>query len=118
MRRDSFRDRPYPGPLSLAIPANERRSEPLIESLTKGLLVTTLTPRVPPGADTFVAEVRGHWIEKGERGRPILPILIQIEGYGGLGRIMARGADAEPGPPGLPTAVPSLLFDSARFVSF
>lgn len=118
MRRDSFRDRPYPGPLSLLIPSDEKEAAPLIESISKGLLVTALSPRVAPGADTFVAEVRGHWIEKGKPGHPILPTLIEVDGCGGLERVMARGRDSEPGPPGLPTLTPSLLIDFAKLVPF
>lgn len=118
MRRDSFRDRPYPGPMALRIPPDGSNPRSLIESVSEGLFVTGITPRVAPGSETFLAEVRGLWIEQGKPKYLVPPTLIEIEGCGGLGRVMARGGDPEPGPPGLLTVAPSLLFESAKLASF
>jgi hypothetical protein len=116
MRRDSFRDRPTPGALGLTIPAEEGRTGPLSRDLARGVLVTSLTPRLAPGGEIYLAEVRGQWIERGAPVRAIPPTLMKIDRCGGLGRVEARGADAAPGPPGLPAIAPSLLFEMAEFV--
>lgn len=115
MRRDSFRDTPFPGPLSLAIPPDGSVGSP-VDDLVKGLYVTALTPRNAPGSDAFLAEVRGQWIEKGRPRHPVGVTLMTLETHGGLGRVIGRGAAARTGPPGVPTLTPCLLFDRAALV--
>lgn len=115
MRRDSFRDAPSPGPLSLAVRAAAITPSAL-DQLNRGLHVTSLTPRAAPGSDTFLAEVRGQWIEQGRPPRAIGATLLKLDEQGGLGRVVAWGADHEAGPPGVPVRAPSLLFDRAVLI--
>jgi hypothetical protein len=75
-----------------------------------------LAPRGAPGSDTFLAEVRGWWIEPGRPPRAVGATLLKLEEQGGLGRVVAWGADDEEGPPGVQGRAPSLLFDRAELI--
>jgi predicted Zn-dependent protease len=113
MRRDSYRDEPAPGPMHLCVRAGGRGRDPMLASIGEGLFVSALTPRSGPGAESFLAEVRGVWVERGRAVHPVAGTLMRIPAMWNLPIVTESGSDTDLDPSGPPISSPSLRIEGA-----
>jgi PmbA protein len=114
MRRDSYRDRPEPGPARLVMVPGASSREDLLRDLDRGLFVTSLVPLSRPGSGVFVAAVRGVWVERGRARRSIAKtlLLLPVE----AARVAAVARDIEIDLSGTGIGAPSIALEGADLV--
>ena len=117
MRRDSYRDPPVAGPIKPYLRPGDRTREELLQGLEEGLFVTSSTPYAAQGSASFVAEVRGIWIESGRARKPVAGTLLVLPTLRSLARIEARGSDLEFDDGGPPTGAPTLRISGALLIA-
>ena len=91
--------------------------EDLLGAMREGLFVTSLVPLSAPGSESFVAEVRGVWVENGRARRAVARTLLVLGGGGAGGTVVERGADAETDRTGPPVTTPTLLLAGATLLA-
>jgi predicted Zn-dependent protease len=108
MRRDSYRDPPAPGALRPLLSPGRMAEQDLLPLVGDGVVLNSLWPLTPPGAERLLAVATGFSVKRGRPARPIPRSLFEVRSEQLISCLIDRGSRLVLDDAGMEVGAPAL----------